>query len=106
MSEIINGKKNNDDLLVSSIKNIKSSSVTNNHSVIKKLILKVKDELAKEEIKNEINNIVHPIYEDIYYKIFPHYITLMTLLIVIIILLLVIILINIFQSKNIEKNDY
>lgn len=72
----------------------------NNNSVLKKIIMKVKEELAKEEIKNEINNIVHPLYEDIYNKIFPHYFTLVILLIVITLLLILIIIINVVNFKN------
>lgn len=72
----------------------------NNNSVLKKIIMKVKDELAKEEIKNEINNIVHPLYEDIYNKIFPHYFTLVILLIVIALLLILIIVINVVNFKD------
>lgn len=71
-----------------------------NNSVLKKIIMKVKDELAKEEIKNEINNIVHPIYEDVYNKIFPHYFTLVILLIVIALLLILIIVINVINFKK------
>jgi hypothetical protein len=75
----------------------------NNNSMLKKIIMKVKDELAKEEIKNEINNIVHPLYEDIYNKVFPHYFTLVTLLIVIALLLILIIVLNVINFKQSNK---
>lgn len=75
----------------------------NNNSMLKKIIMKVKDELAKEEIKNEINNIVHPLYEDVYNKVFPHYFTLVTLLIVIALLLILIIVLNVINFKQSTK---
>ena len=75
----------------------------NNNSMLKKIIMKVKDELAKDEIKNEINNIVHPLYEDVYNKLFPHYFILVTLLIVIALLLILIIVLNVINFKQSNK---
>ena len=75
----------------------------NNNSMLQKIILKVKDELAKDEIKNEINNIVHPLYEDVYNKLFPHYFILVTLLIVIALLLILIIILNVINFKQSNK---
>ena len=82
---------------MSEIKNneLQKQKISNN-SVIQKFILKIKNELEKDEIKKELNNIVLPIYEDIYSKIFPHYITIIILLSVIIFLLLLIITKNIY----------
>jgi len=73
------------------------------NSILKKIILRVKDELAKEEIKNEINNIVHPLYKDIYNELYPYYITLITILIVIAFLLILIIILQIVNYKQTNK---
>jgi hypothetical protein len=73
---------------------------TDKDNFLKKIIIKVKDELAKDEIKNEINNIVNPLYENIYNKIFPHYFSLIILLVIIVLLLLLLITLNIINFSK------
>ena len=83
-------------------KNNKKFDISGN-SFLKRIIIKVKDELAKEEIKNEINNIVHPLYKDIYNEVYPYYITLITILIVIAFLLILIIILQVVNYKQTNK---
>ena len=52
------------------------NSGINNNSMLKKIITKVKDELAKEEIKTEINGVFSTLYDDVYNKFFPYYLVL------------------------------
>ena len=82
--------------------NIKKFDIAGN-SILKRIIMKVKDELAKEEIKNEINNLVHPLYKDLYNEVYPYYITLITILIVIAFLLILIIILQIVSYKQTNK---
>jgi hypothetical protein len=84
-------------------KNISKKFDIGTNSILKRLIIKVKDELAKEEIKNEINNIVHPLYIDIYNEVYPYYITLTTILILIAFLLILIIILQVISYKQTNK---
>ena len=101
--------KNNDlvtmgilDTIEAEKNNIKKIDVVSN-GILKKLILKVKDELAKDEIKKELNSIVHPLYKDIYNEVFPYYVTLITILIVIAFLLILIIILQVISYKQTNK---
>ena len=84
-------------------KNINKKLDIAGNSILKRLIIKIKDELAKDEIKSEINNIVHPLYKDIYNEVYPYYITLITILIVIAFLLILIIILQILSYKQTNK---
>lgn len=84
--------------------NICDSNKTNNrnktNNFLKKIFIKIKDNLMSDDIKNEIKNeLIEPFYVEIRNFILPHYLIFMILFLIIIILLFYIIL-TISNIKN------
>ena len=81
-------------------KNINTSKILKTNNLLKKILIKIKDNLMSDDIKTEIKNeLIEPWYIEIRNFILPHYLIFMILFLIIIILLFCLI----FMISNIRN---